>query len=179
MAQLIIALKVLSKFQAPSFILGPVVAATTTRAHTCTSFIIQMSDVCTFCFPLWQLYLSRFVTSTVNVPLYMNSKTVQRCTSVTPKSYLVCSESRSQECGRQLSLVDVTIMYPKLTGLVPVAARSKAAARLLGLWVRIPPGAWMFVCCECCVLSSRGLCDDLITSPEESYRVWCVVAWEI
>jgi len=41
------------------------------------------------------------------------------------------------------------------------------------------PGALMSVCCECCVLSSRGLCDDLITSPEESYRVWCVVAWEI
>ena len=26
-----------------------------------------------------------------------------------------------------------------------------AAARLLKSWVRIPPGAWMFVCCERCV----------------------------
>jgi hypothetical protein len=26
----------------------------------------------------------------------------------------------------------------------------------------------MFVCCECCVLSGRGLCDDLISRPEES-----------
>jgi len=26
----------------------------------------------------------------------------------------------------------------------------------------------MFVCCECCVLSGRGLCDELITRPEES-----------
>jgi hypothetical protein len=34
-----------------------------------------------------------------------------------------------------------------------------AAARLLGLWVRIPPGAWLSVSCECCVLSDRGLCD--------------------
>jgi len=33
----------------------------------------------------------------------------------------------------------------------------------------------MFVCCECCVLSSRGLCDELITRPEESYRLCCVV----
>jgi hypothetical protein len=33
----------------------------------------------------------------------------------------------------------------------------------------------MFVCCECCVLSSRGLCDGLITRPEESYWLWCVV----
>ena len=42
-------------------------------------------------------------------------------------------------------------------------------------WVRIPPGAWIFVCCECRVLSGRGLCDELITRPEESYRLWCVV----
>ena len=33
----------------------------------------------------------------------------------------------------------------------------------------------MFVCCECCVLSGRGLCDELITHPEESYRLWRVV----
>ena len=33
----------------------------------------------------------------------------------------------------------------------------------------------MFVCCDCCVLSGRGLCDELITRSEESYRLWCVV----
>jgi hypothetical protein len=38
----------------------------------------------------------------------------------------------------------------------------------------IPPGAWICVCCECCVLSGTGVCDGLITCPEESYRVWCV-----
>jgi hypothetical protein len=38
-----------------------------------------------------------------------------------------------------------------------------------------PVGAWMSVCCECCVLSDRGLCDELITRPEESYRLWRVV----
>jgi len=43
------------------------------------------------------------------------------------------------------------------------------------LWVRIPPGTWMFVCCECCVLSGRGLCDGLIIRSEESYWLWCVV----
>ena len=53
--------------------------------------------------------------------------------------------------------------------------RRSAAARLLSLWVRIPPGAWMFVCCECCVMSGRGLCDELLTRPEESYRVCCVI----
>jgi len=25
------------------------------------------------------------------------------------------------------------------------------------------------------VLSGRGLCDELFTRPEESYRLWCVV----
>ena len=57
--------------------------------------------------------------------------------------------------------------------------RRSAAARLLRLWFRIPPGAWMFICCECCVLSGRGLCDELITRPEESYRLWCVVVCDI
>ena len=52
--------------------------------------------------------------------------------------------------------------------------RRSMAVSLLRLWVQIPPGAWMFVCCECCVLSGRGLCDELITRPEESYRQWCV-----
>jgi hypothetical protein len=56
--------------------------------------------------------------------------------------------------------------------------RRSLAARLLRLWVRIPPGAWIFVCCECCVLSGRGLCDGLITRPEESYRLWLVVVYD-
>ena len=37
----------------------------------------------------------------------------------------------------------------------------------------------MFVCCECCVLSGRGLCDELIIRPEESYRLWCVVLCDL
>ena len=49
-----------------------------------------------------------------------------------------------------------------------------AAAGLLRLLVRIPSGAWMFVCCEFSVLSGRGLCDGLIIRSEESYRLWCV-----
>ena len=55
--------------------------------------------------------------------------------------------------------------------------RKSAAARLLRLWVRIPPGAWIFVCSECRVLS--GLCDELITRPEESCRLWCVVVCDL
>jgi len=37
----------------------------------------------------------------------------------------------------------------------------------------------MFVCCECPVLSGRGLCDELITHPEESYQLWCIVVCDL
>ena len=43
----------------------------------------------------------------------------------------------------------------------------------------LPPGAWIFVCCECRVLTGRGLCDELITHPEESYRLCCVVVCDL
>ena len=57
--------------------------------------------------------------------------------------------------------------------------RRSTAARLLRLWVRITPGAWMSVYCECCVLSGSGLCDALITRPEESYRLWRVALCDL
>jgi hypothetical protein len=61
---------------------------------------------------------------------------------------------------------------------VPVAVWSKhrsAVARLLRLWVRIPPGG-MDICLVSVVLSGRGFFDGLITRPEESYRLlWVVV----
>jgi hypothetical protein len=53
--------------------------------------------------------------------------------------------------------------------------RRSAAARLLRSRARIPPRVWTFVCCQCCVLSGRGLCDELIACPEEFYGLWCVV----
>jgi len=46
-------------------------------------------------------------------------------------------------------------------------------------WVRIPTGTWICVCCECRVLSGRVLCDELITRPEESYRLCCVVVCDL
>ena len=33
--------------------------------------------------------------------------------------------------------------------------------------------------CEYCVLSGRSLCDELITSPKDSYRMWCVVVCDL
>jgi len=75
-------------------------------------------------------------------------------------------------------------MFKKCRGIhsrsqCPRGRRRSAAAHLLRTWVRIPAGAWMFVCCDCCVLSGRSLCDELITRPEESYRLWCVVVCDL
>ena len=52
-------------------------------------------------------------------------------------------------------------------------------AFLLRLWVRIPRWARMYVCCECCVFSGRDLCNELITHPQESYLLWCVVVCDL
>jgi len=37
----------------------------------------------------------------------------------------------------------------------------------------------MFVSCDSCVLSGIGLCDKMITHPEKSYRLWCVVVCDL
>ena len=65
---------------------------------------------------------------------------------------------------------------------VPVAARSRRGFQPVACWYlrfRIPLGAWMSVSCECCVLWGRGLCDDPITRPEESYRPWCIAVCDL
>ena len=71
-------------------------------------------------------------------------------------------------CGRSLA-----VNCGNVTGGLRCGS---VAARLLGLWVRIPSVAWMFVSCECCVLSGRGLCDRPRPRLEESYRV-CVCVY--
>jgi len=82
-----------------------------------------------------------------------------------------------------LSLYSVILIFPStliLDSRWPRDVRRRsAAARLLRSWDWIPPGAWMFVCCECFVLSGRGLCDELIIRPEESYRLWCVIVCDL
>jgi hypothetical protein len=49
--------------------------------------------------------------------------------------------------------------------------RRSAATRLLGWRVRIPPGAWVSVSCDSCVLPGTGHCEGPTTRREESYRV--------
>ena len=71
------------------------------------------------------------------------------------------------------------ISMPPVGFELTISAGEGPAARLLRSWLRIPPGAWIFVCCECRVLSGRGLCDELISRPEESYRLCCVVVCDL
>ena len=76
----------------------------------------------------------------------------------------------------------VIILYAYIPYMpVPVAAQSKAlvCVRSPAEIVGSNPTEGMDVCCECCVLSGRGLCDKLITRPKESYRLCCVVVCDL
>jgi hypothetical protein len=85
------------------------------------------------------------------------------------------SSLTSEAVVLNVCVFNLVIPYKSRSQWPRVLRRRSSAARLLRLWIRIQPGAWMFFCCECCVLSGRGLCDELITRPEESYRMWRVV----
>ena len=61
-----------------------------------------------------------------------------------------------------------------------MAARSKA--KLYGpspVGIVGPNPAMGMDVCLLCVLSGRGLCDELITLTEESYRLCCVVVCDL
>jgi hypothetical protein len=64
------------------------------------------------------------------------------------------------------------LMPVPVTALSKVYAYGCSPAAIVG---SNPTGAWTFVCCVCCVLSGRGLCEVLITRSDESYRLWRVV----
>ena len=84
------------------------------------------------------------------------------------------------EPNKIISKPPAYLMNVILTLPIPVAERSKA-------WVcsRSPAGiagsnpAGGMDVCLLCVLSGRGLCDGLITRPEESYRLWCVIVCDL
>ena len=97
-----------------------------------------------------------------------------------PTRLRICTRSGNLGVGPYLNHDYGKVIFFRSRSQWPrVLRRGSAAARLLRLRVRIPPGIWMSVCYECCVLSSRGLCVGLITRPEESYRLWCVVVCDL
>ena len=81
----------------------------------------------------------------------------------------ICTHYRSTSTSQKLQLLTSCYGVSRWSQWPRSLRRRSMAARPLISWVRIPPGAWMSVCCECCVLSGRGLCDELTTRTEESY----------
>ena len=76
-----------------------------------------------------------------------------------------------------LGTSDCTISYRNVRRLDKVMAgpSDRSPAETVGS----NPTDGMDVCRDCCVLSNRGLCDVLITRPEESYRLRCVVVCDL
>jgi len=75
-------------------------------------------------------------------------------------------------------------MYIRGMLILPVTVATRSKAQICGrssteTVVSNPTGCMMSVCCECCVLSGRGLCDELITRAENSYRLWSVVVCDL
>jgi len=70
----------------------------------------------------------------------------------------------------------LVILHVNRSQWPPGLRRVSAAALLLGQRVRTPPGAWMFVSCDCCVLSGRGLCIGLISLTDCGVYNW-VWSW--
>ena len=104
----------------------------------------------------------------------------QRCTTVGRISLDEWSARRRDLCLTTHDTHNRQISMPLVGFETTISAGERpAAAYLLRSWVRIPLGTWIFVCCECRVLSGRGLCDELITRPEESYRLWCVIVCDL
>jgi len=119
------------------------------------------------------------------------------CTSAVVMLDTPCSEVAYKTTGYplhspvspSLPLPCVTVCHHVSTGLyrflsitvpilVAVLRRRSAVACRLRLWVRIPPGAWMFVV-NVVWRQVEVLCDELITRPEESYRLQCVAVCDL
>jgi hypothetical protein len=97
-----------------------------------------------------------------------------------PYIYIYIYDMSRLRVKNSLFYVQVCGLYAVHSSQWPrVLKRRSAASRLLKFWVRIPPGAWMHFCCDCCVLLGRGLWDELIIYPEESYWLWCVAVCDL
>jgi hypothetical protein len=83
------------------------------------------------------------------------------------------------DCKKDLSYFRTQRKYTCQSQWSRGQIRRSTTTRLMRLWFRIPPGAWMSVFCDCCVLSGRGLCDVLNTRTEESFRMCCVNVCDI
>ena len=128
---------------------------------------VDLKNICSYTSTCSNIYMaSSLIKHRDNITLYiLNLLFVQMSWQTVPS--IKCRKNGLADIFGSRNIVYRRSQWPR--GL----RRRSAAARLLRSWVRIPLGAWMFV--ECCVLSGRSLCDELITRAEESYRLYCVV----
>jgi len=166
--------------------------------------ILQLTSVCLF-FPIrsdkfanrWEKTVSKWRTSkwsvaevmAVNINHAAGTDSTLRIVYSRPKTLFPYFMEGWREtgkfivqpsaCGREQILLSLLyFMWNLYFCTSPRGLRlGCAAARLLGLRVRIPPREWMPLACERFVLSRRGLCVGLITPTEESYWLWCVRVW--
>jgi hypothetical protein len=68
-------------------------------------------------------------------------------------------------------MLALTLRVAVLSQWLRALRRRFAATRLLGMRTRIPPGAWMALNFECCVLLGKVILIGLITCPEYYYRL--------
>ena len=118
---------------------------------------------CCVCQYSWQLCTDRhklLSVSTVDscVLTHTNSHSMSYCRNTTVHHLHTCEIRRHQYTGHVPSQVSQYLIQSKP---VPGAARSKASAcgRSLAGTAGSNPTWGMDVCCECCVLSGRGLCE--------------------
>jgi hypothetical protein len=95
-------------------------------------------------------------------------------TNTDPWAYVTVAVEGSLGCYSEMAFADwirkeCRSQWPR--GL----RRRSTPVRLLRLWFRIPPGS-MEVCCVCCQVE---VYDELITRPEDSCRLWCVVVCDL
>jgi len=74
-----------------------------------------------------------------------------------------------REVGRAKELSALRVRHSRR---LPIPEAAGSNVWICGCSLAEIPGAWMSVACVRCVLSGRGLCDELMTSQEESYRAW-------
>ena len=93
----------------------------------------------------------------------------------------VTAEHKSGKCLKSLG----ELIYARIDLLArrsqwPRGIRRRStAARLLRLLVRIPPGAWMLSAVNVVRCQVEVSATHMITRPEESYRLWCVVVCDL
>ena len=108
--------------------------------------------------------------------IYIYKSSYQLLTLILP-TWRIWWASNNASRWQMGSNVALKVLISLLIAEVPRSKAWVCSRSLVGFEGSNPVGAWMSVCCECCVVSGIGLYFVLITRPEKCYRVWCVWVW--